>query len=277
MRLARAHDRLINEVRDRGLGHRIAYVEIHNEMNLEVGGDGDERRLNAEAAIAFLRHRHPDLMITADYAWLDRACWAKNSQLVDLHGYSKSGLTRDIYDLPRWDPDKGPDLTNERLRWFLKPEVIPWKTFVAQVDREAFKMDPSLFCLTWFYANIDNNRYDLWCFQHFGQQAEAVRDNIASKISEGAAWGREFGVPVVIDEGYNVYPPLGSRFEESAAGRWITENAVHKAIEEGYWGILPTGYFAPDEPGWHEEPQKSYMTELNEHILKGKVDRLVGR
>ncbi len=274
MHMANGQDRLINIVKDRGLADRIAYIEVHNEMNFFPGTD-DEKRGRATEAIEFLRNRHPDLLITADYAWLEDRWIVPNTQLIDHHVYAGGCAMSKLFCSCDWDLDKGPDLNDEFLRWILKPDPIPWKQFVARVDRQAF-LHPSWIGRTWFYANLDNNRYDYWCFRQFGAEADSMRDCVTGKIKQGSQWARKLNVPAVVDEGYNLYPPLRSRFEESAAGRWIIENAVHTAIEEGYWGIIPTGYFAPDEPAWHEEPQRTYLCELNDHILKGQVSRLLG-
>jgi len=274
MHLAQGHDRLINELKHRRLEKRIAYVEIHNEMNYFPGTE-DEKRLRAEAAIDFLRQRHGDLLITADYAWIDPNGLARNTQLIDHHVYAGASTAGKLFSSAHWDLDKGPDLNDETLRWLLKPNPTPWKQFLATVDIDAFP-HPAWICRMWFYANLDNQRFDYWCFRQFGAEADGVKDALVDKIRHAATIALERSLPAVLDEGYNLYPPLGSRFEESAAGRWFTENAVHAAIEEGYWGITPTGYFAPDEPAWREEPQKTYMIELNDHILNGKVDRLLG-
>ncbi|NLX21024.1 MAG: hypothetical protein GXY55_05035 [Phycisphaerae bacterium] len=274
MHMARTHDRLINEIKDRGLERTIAYVEVHNEMNY-VPGEDEAKRLRSEEAIDFLRQRHPDLLIAADYAWFEDSWFARNTQLVDHHAYAGKSTLSKLFCGALWDIDKGPDMNDEFLRWILKPDFTPWEEFVARVNVGDF-VHPAWICRVWFYANLDNNRFDYWCFRQFGAEADGMVESVTTKIKQGADWARRYNVPAVIDEGYNLYPPLHSRFEESAAGRWVVENAVHTAIEQGYWGILPTCYFCPDAPAWHEEPQKSYITKLNRHILAGKVERLLG-
>jgi hypothetical protein len=58
----------------------------------------------------------------------------------------------------------------------------------------------------------------------------------------------------VIDERYFSWPPLNSRFEDSAAGRQLLEVVVDTAIEQKYWGMMITTYCAPDEPIWTGNP-----------------------
>jgi hypothetical protein len=272
--MAKAQDRLIREVKGRGLEKRIAYVEVHNEMNYFPGTE-DERRCRSTEAIDFLRSRHPDLLITGDYAWIEKSFLVPNTQLIDHHVYAGKSSLAKFFCSATWDIDKGPDMKDDFLKWILRPDPEPWLTFLARANVNGF-LHPAWLCRTWMYANLDNNRFDYWCFRNFGLEADEIQKGVVQKIKEGADLGRQMNLPVVVDEGYNLYPPLRSRFEESAAGRWISETAVHTAIEEGYWGIIPTGYFSPDEPAWHEEPQRTYLCELNEHILRGQVSRLLG-
>jgi len=274
MPMAEGMDRLIRDVKLKKLAHRIAFVEVHNELNWTPFSN-EEKRSRTEAAIAYLKQRHPELLISADYAWIEPAVLAGNTDLIDHHVYATKTSVAKFFCMAYWDVDKGPNMNDELLKWILRPDPEPWKDFLARANVNAF-IHSSWLSRTWMYANLDNNRFDYWCFKNFGAEVDEATENVIQKIKEGAALGRERNLPVGVDEGYNLYPPLRSRFEESAAGRWITQNAVHTAIEEGYWGMLPTGYFKPDEPAWLEEPQRTYMTELNEHILTGEVKRLLG-
>ena len=272
--LAEVYDRLLTDVRDRGWIDRVAFVEVHNEINWSPGTDA-EKRERTEAAIAFLKSRHSDVLVCGDYAWLEEPILPGNTDLIDHHVYaSKTALGR-FFCRGDWPIERGPNLDDEFLKWVLRPNPEPWPNFLARANVNAF-LHPAWLCRTWLYSNLDNYRFDYWCFREFGREVDEVVAGVEEKIRHGARLARDRGVPVVVDEGYNLYPPLRSRFEESAAGRWICEQAVHAAIAEGYWGILPTGYFTPDEPAWTEEPQRTYLMELNEHILKGKVDRLLG-
>lgn len=274
--LAKQHDRLIDEVKKLGLEKRIAYVELHNELDwFEI--EPQHKRTVVESAILYLREKHPDILFCADYSTIpDEMFWAHNSQLVDHHVY---GL---LMDFPKWDPAAGPDLDDPQLLELLKPKIIPWDRFMViwedfQGDAATKNEQTNDFFrrLTWFYANLDNNRYDYRLFREFGARVNSVKESLLQTVRRGSELGRKHGLPVTLTEGYYLYPPFGSRFEESAAWRSVTESVVHSAIEEGYWGITPTGYFAPDEPAWNEEQQKSYMVELCKQIREGRPERLL--
>ncbi len=275
--LAKQHDKLINEIKALGLGNRIAYVELHNELDwFEI--EPQQKRIVVESALSYLMEKHPDILFSADYSTIpEEEFWAHNSQLVDHHVY---GL---IMDFPKWDPIAGPDLNDPALRDLLKPDIIPWdqfriiwEQFLGKAATKNEQTNDFFRRITWLYANLDNNRYDCRLYREFGGKVDTVREAMLQTVHRGAELGRKHALPVTLTEGYYLYPPFGSRFEESAAWRSVTEAVVHAAIDDGYWGITPTGYFAPDEPAWNEEPQKTYMMELCKQIRKGKSERLTG-
>ena len=80
-----------------------------------------------------------------------------------------------------------------------------------------------------------------------------------------SAEARRRGLPQVLDEGGIFYPPLGSRFDESAAGRLYYEYMGDLAAEHGYWGFMPTTYCGPEQPIWQENPE--WLAKINEKFL----------
>lgn len=123
MLLARHYDRLLAALKKRGLHQRIASVELINELNCPpivcsaptaprqtfaewVEGkvphpacSSEQVRELAAKAVAFLRERHPDLLITVDglvagsgFAEL----FPKSAQIADHHVYS-NGVTQAFF------------------------------------------------------------------------------------------------------------------------------------------------------------------------------------
>ncbi len=63
--LARHMDRLVNMLKEKDLAGNIAWIEPHNEANSSDFPSGDENHQLHTEAIAFLRDRHPDILVSA--------------------------------------------------------------------------------------------------------------------------------------------------------------------------------------------------------------------
>jgi hypothetical protein len=263
MQLAKLHDRLLTEIKAEDLHERIAFVEIHNEPEWSELPHGPEgTRLHAEA-IAYLRECHPDLLITGDFSSHDPAIVPENSQVYDQHMYSGAEWAFDFYRQTVEHPDFDPQHPRRLplVDWLLKPEFTPWDEYMVPAQNVRAEWRPR----HWLYDNLDNDRYDYWWFQHFGEWEPKIRAQAAEWFAADAAEARRRGVPQVLDEGGIFYPPLGSRFEESAAGRLYFEYMGELAAEHGYWGFMPTTYSGPEQPIWNENPD--WLAKINGRFL----------
>lgn len=304
--LAREWDRLLRDLKARGLHRRLAMVEVVNELDATQASAADshasatptfetwrdmtvpaasseQQRDMAREAVAYLRERHPDVLITVDFAYAGALSTLApdNVQVMDHHVYS-DGITRQILlaaglgGLP-WEPSAFPydqdplAQANPVLRSLLKPEVIPW----AEIRRLGRDTKAHWCRFAWFYQNIDQGKYDAWCQTHYDEHRECIRHSIIDGFRMGAEFARTHGLPAVVDEGYIMFPPLQSRFLMTPEGRWGEEIGVEAAIAHGYWGILPTGYFRPNTPlVWYDDGQCDWIAGLNHRILH-RAQRLV--
>ncbi len=287
MMLARQWDWLLTELDARGLAHRMAMVELLNEIEstpcstaaahtptfsewehgASPNAPAEQLRELAYRAVAYLRERHPAQLMTVDLGNA-RHCselLPENAQVVDHHVYSES-VTLDIMaaaGLPAWSNEAtAPVLEgNDLLRALLKPEVMSWQALCdrARGTRNVWRS------FAWFYQNLDNAKYDAWCVEHF--DARRVRESVEHAFRVAAAFAHPRGLPLVVDEGYLVYPPLHSRFVTTPEGRWGEEIAVEAAISTGHWGIIPTGYFRPNTPVWHDDAQCAWIRGVNAKIM----------
>lgn len=295
--LAREWDRLLNDIKARGLQRRLAMVEVVNELDCTQASAADsharsaptyetwrneaipaappeQQREMAGAAVAFLRERHPDLLITVDMAGAANLARLApdNVQVADHHAYS-DGITMHIMAaagvLP-WGEhafpyEKDPlSQGNAVLLSLLKPQTVSWD----EVKRQGKDTRPCWCRFAWFYQNLDQEKYDAWCLSHYAECRDRIRASVENAFRTGAEFGHSRGLPLVVDEGYIMYPPLRSRFLMTPEGRWGEEIGVNAAIAHGYWGILPTGYFRPNTPlVWHNDAQCEWIAEQNRRIL----------
>jgi len=95
--LARHMDRLVAMLKEKGLAGNVAWIEPHNEADISDFPLGKEnQRLHTEA-VAFLRDRHPDILVSADLASIDNIGTTDNSQVYDHHLYVGKELYSEFF------------------------------------------------------------------------------------------------------------------------------------------------------------------------------------
>jgi hypothetical protein len=266
LHLAQHYDRLLKTLSERGLHRQIAFVEVHNEIDSSQLPRGEAGKRASSQAIAHLRARHPETLITADYGRLAPHLVPDNAQVVDHHIYVQSPMTA-VLNRAGYRSPEFPDYEhNAFLRWITVPDPMPWTEFC----RRAVRVRASWWPTAYLYHNLDMDRYDWWCLRHYGEYAEWIAHELRARMAEAGKYAAERRLPLVVDEGYNFFPPLQSQYIQTAAGRWVFGTAVEQAISTGHWGIMPTGYFRPNTPGWHDDRQCAYVRQLNDRILSAE-------
>lgn len=263
MLMARQHDRLLGLIKREGLQDRIAFVEVHNEPEFSEFPPMPEFLPQHTEAIAFLRERHPDLLVCGDFSSHNPEIVPENSQVYDQHMYSGAGWAFDFYHQTVLHPDFDPQNPRKLplVDWLLKPDFTPWDEYMvpAQNIREFWRP------ISWLYDNLDNDRYDYWWFRTFGEWEPKIKQAAVDIFAKDAAEASRRGLPQVLDEGGIFCPPENSRFDESAAGRLYYEYMGDLAAEHGYWGFMPTTYCGPEQPIWQENPE--WLAKINGKFL----------
>jgi hypothetical protein len=292
MLLARQYDRLLAELRKRGLHKRIAQVEIVNELNQppifcsttklppqtleqwthryipQPPCKPEAVRALASEAVAYVRDRHPDLLVTVDGLV---ACngfetlFPENAQVADHHVYC-DGVTQAFWEkcgIAGIRPGDVPDPeSNPFLKSMLKPNPAAWTELV----RRAGHVRQDWWGISWLYANLDNEKFDRWCIEHFAEYEPRIKQSIDKQFECAAKFAQARKLPLVVDEGFILYPPLHSRFVMTPEGRRGEEMGVNAAIATGHWGIMVTGYFRPDTPPWRDDGQCEWVEKVNKTI-----------
>ncbi len=293
-------DWLLQEMKQQGLLHRFAFVELVNEMDCTSciwPREGSEvptyedwfedktvslqsewlRRLAGEG-VTGLRQKYPELLITTDLASVNRFadCLPENAQVADHHLYHNS-VTMDMLfgetgagihpGAKGFSWQTGPAIEeNKLLASLLKKNILSWKDFnrLDNYTRRLWRI------IAWFYENLDNDKYDEWCRAHFPEYKDKVEENVKKTIQTAVDFAGPRGLPLVIDEGYLFFPPLNSRFIMGPEGRWGEELVANAAVKAGYWGVLPTGFFRPNTPlTWYDDGQCEWILNLN-RMITGK-------
>jgi len=297
LQFAKHYDRLIAALKERGLHKRIASVEIINELNvppfmcaeegvppqtfaqwakLEVPGKRCtklEVRALAEKAVAYVRERHPDLLVTIDglvpSVGYD-ALFPPNAQIADHHIYS-DGVVQAFWKeagIGGLAPAKPEDMKANDFFWsMMHDHSIAFTEIVKNGGHVRATWHP----IAWLYSNIDNAKFDKWCVEHYPQYREKIRESLEKEFLLAAKFAKERGLPMVADEGFILYPPLHAKFVTTPEGREGEEFGVNAAIATGHWGIMISGYYRPNTPFWLDDSQANWVRSVNSRIQQTKT------
>lgn len=290
--LAVQYHRLLAELEKRGLHMRIAQVELINELNSPpnvcsasadrgqtlaewVQGEipapscsTEEVRDLARSALVYLRERHPGILVTVDGLSATpgfKTLFPENAQVADHHLYV-NGITQAFWRKAgisglrtgeRPDPDRNPF-----LRSMLKPNTKSW----SELGRAAGRVRKGWWEVAWLYTNLDNKKFDDWCVANYSQYKQSVRESLDKQFQAASEFAKARNLPLIVDEGFILYPPLHSRFVMTPEGRWGEEAGVNGAIATGHWGIMLSGYFRPNTPSWRDDDQCDWARRLNARI-----------
>jgi len=265
MRLARHHDRLLGILEERGLHENVAFVEPHNEANISDFPKQQDGRRGHEEAIAFLRDRHPDVMIAADMAGHHPESVPENTQVYDNHLYTGREIYDQLFSQTLRHPDFDPDdpRATPMLDGLLEEHIVPHDEMMG-VFQDIVKHRGTRL---WMYHNLDVSRFDRWMLERLHELGPRMRENARTMIAESAAEARRRNLPAVIDEAGFFVAPLNSRWEESEQGLAFLEYTASLAIEHGYWGFLATTYNGPEAPIWWAHP--GWLRKWNEKFQRG--------
>jgi hypothetical protein len=287
MFVARQYETLLHDLKAEGLLDRIAYVEIHNEIDYaKVYEQSGQLKELMENAMKYLQERFPELLICSDrnsgsmddcysfdYQATERFTngFAHNEQIIDHHLYvggvqnallEKAGLSFPVGDNDEID-EKMNDIeqNNQFLRGLLKSGYEPWDSY-----KNHFEYKTAWRKLFYFYENVDIDKYDYWMFMNYPKFEQAMKNFWKNSIQHLYDYARERNLPLVCDEGYVFWPPMHSQFEISACGKDFHEYIINLMIKFEYWGIMICTYAFPSQPLWELEPE--FLLKLNKRILE---------
>ncbi|WP_313546664.1 cellulase-like family protein [Leifsonia aquatica] len=257
--LARASAALVGFLEEHGHRERIAFVELHNEVDFSrvpsANGAIDD-------AIAVFRAAAPGHLATVSYGkppHLDMAAVPGSVQVGQFHVYAYGvldALQREI-DLQETGSDGFP---NAALRRLLTADAPSWEDYGRP---EAWRLEATVITdqMLYGYDNIDATRWDLWLYDHYGAHREEMHREIESRVTALAAWCRRHDVPLVIGEGWVGYTPLRAGFEEGPVGNDLAEHGLRAAVEAGAWGAVLCSNAAPHHPFWADVAWQRRMNE----------------
>lgn len=262
--LAEALADLVDLLEAEGLDDRIAFTEIHNEVQVGhladgLTGDRDELvvalRPRLERAVAAFHARHPDRPVTVNYAHVPVGAMRgvpENVDVLVVHPYvygvldafiAEFGLRGPVedfdqaYAVPLLLPD-APKITD----WTVPPGA-EWRTASATIVSE-----PEIYVHDWGNAQT----IDRWLYDHYGEHRIEMATKLHLWLDVAKDWAESHQVPLVFGEGWVGYTPRDGRFEEGPVGAEFCRLAMRESARVGAWGSIVCSNAAPQHAMWDD-------------------------
>ncbi|PRY02565.1 cellulase-like family protein [Allonocardiopsis opalescens] len=260
--LAHAQADLYEFLAERGLHDRVAFVELHNEVQygLLTGGLEPvgtdlvvplEKRLTA--ALDVFHERLPQVPVTVNYARVPVDAMRGIPHNIDVavfHPYVY-GVLGELADRLALRDEKR--FSTERTRPFLRPGAPAYEDWQPPAEdlwrKEATIVGkPEIYVHDW----CDPEVWDRYLYEHHAlhHSAMLVKLDLWTDAARDFSLGR--GVPLVFGEGWIGYTPLNTWYEEGPVGKEIHRAAARKARAISAWGSVVTSNAAPHHPMWTE-------------------------
>ncbi|QHF23647.1 hypothetical protein GTU73_06215 [Rathayibacter sp. VKM Ac-2804] len=266
-RLAEAHAELVGFLAEHDLDDRIAFVELHNEVqagHLTEGLDYDRADLDAATLALTPRltrgidrfHELTDgVPCSVNYAHVPVGGmrgipW--NSDVLVLHPYIYGVLNEFIADFALRSPieEFEQDLAAETFLLEGAPPIAEW-TLPAE---DQWKLTATIVGKGEIYAHDwgDAEQIDRWLYERYGAHHLEMRSTLKIWIAVAADHAALRGVPLVFGEGWVGYTPLEGRFEEGPIGAEYCRLAMRESRRVGARGSIVCSNGAPQHPMWDD-------------------------
>jgi hypothetical protein len=270
--LAEALADLVDLVDAEGLADTIAFVELHNEVQvgrLADGLPGDDPypglQSRLEKGVDRFKQRHPQVRVTANYARVPAGQMRHIPRNVDVavfHPYIYGVLGQLVDEFALRD-DTRPFPQQRASAELLRPGA-PGLDDWQPPAQDRWRMDATVMRRRELYVHdwCDPSAWDRWLYQRYGLHRLAMEQLLDLWIEVAADWAHEHGVPLVLGEGWVGYTPLHTTFEEGPVGADLCRRAVRRAVEVGAWGTVVCSNAAPQHPMWADVELQRELTAL---------------
>ena len=258
--LADALADLVDLLRDEGLDRAVAFVELHNEVQVTRLTDGLAEddvfaglQTRLEKGVDRFKQRHPDVPVTANYARVPAGqmrLLPRNVDVAVFHPYVYGVLgelveTFALRDESRPFPQR---LASELL---LRDGAPPFEHWQPPAE-DRWRMGATVMRARELYVHdwCDPDAWDRWLYERYGEHHRSTYQLLDLWIDVAADWAAAQSVPLVFGEGWVGYTPLYTSFEEGPIGQAIARHAMRRSADVGAWGTIVCSNAAPQHPMW---------------------------
>jgi hypothetical protein len=260
-RLADALADLLDLLKTESLDDRVAFVELHNEVQYsaltEVVPPGVDAVLGLqetlERGIGRLKRRHPDALVTANYARVpvgELRGVARNADVAVFHPYVYGVLGQLVDEFALRD-DSRPYPQQRAYDELLRDGAPPLEDWLPPPSQR-WRLEATVVRRREVYTHdwCDPVKWDRWLYDRYGEHRLAMLATLDIWLAAAADWARSHDVPLVLGEGWVGYTPLYGTFEEGPVGAAVCEYAVRAARAVDAWGTVVCSNAAPHHPMW---------------------------
>lgn len=261
--LADAESGLVDFLRDHGLDDRIAFVEIHNEVQAGHLTDGLEcppgeyvvgLRPRLEKGLAAFHARQPETPVTVNYSQVPVGQMRGVPENIDVlvtHPYVYGVLGAFIEEYGLRGPVDRFDQAKAEKDGILRVGAPPIQRWLPA---DSWRLDATIISRPEIYVhdNGDAEAIDRWLYRHYPFWENAMTGTLRLWVDAARDWAVAHGVPIVFGEGWIGYTPKDGRFEEGPIGAQFCRYAIDESIRAGAWGTIVCSNAAPHHAMWND-------------------------
>ncbi|MBP5638120.1 MAG: hypothetical protein J6X55_01475 [Victivallales bacterium] len=258
-------DHILSYLRERDLLGQVAFAEILNEadgLNF-VGGYSSQTnpehelfRQDHEAAIAYLRQRHPDVLFAYDTytAWTKEAMFPSNAQVWNFHSY---------YLWPIYSILEGKllasttDLTDPRELACAQPYLSEFPIPLQQIiDSRKGRLPGDWYRRIWLYNNLEPRQIpalEQLFFAKFAQERHRYEDELIKALEQAVALRNRLcpDARLVMAESCSYIGSYSLLWEEHCDSYWDMLEFVAKQFRKyDLWGAAIRTCSGCEDPSW---------------------------
>ncbi len=251
---------LVNYLDEHGLADRIAFVEVHNEVQVchladDLPGTPLERvvglRPRLERAVDTFHRLQPDVPVTVNYSGVPVGAMRGIPENVDVlvtHPYVYGVLDAFIgtYGLRRPPEQFDQELADRDILLPGSPRIGEWG------PDEPWRREATIISDAEIYVHDcgDAEAIDRWLYRHYPAWEQQMFTKLSLWLDAARDWALAHDVPTVFGEGWVGYTPRDGRFEEGPVGAEFCRRAIDESLRVGAWGTIVCSNAAPQHAMW---------------------------
>jgi len=271
---ARALDFLLVELEQRGLQDTIAFAEIFNEADglPFLGGYGEKNQpreeLNRwrswhEDGLAFVRAHHPGIRFALDTytPWVNTEHVPRNMQVWNFHSYYLWPVYDVLDHAITWGEATEEPVVGKDFRRYLRRDPVPYREVrTCRSDRPPIALD--WYRRVWLYRNLEPAalpELERVIEDNLNRNIEPFKKTATDAVAQAVKLRDQHypGIPLVMGEGASYCALAAMRWEERSDAYWeVVEHAARAYREHGLWGAVARTCCGPEDPSWHEFPDR---------------------
>lgn len=245
---------------EHGLADRIAFVEIHNEVQVchladDLPGTPLERvvglRPRLEGAVETFHRLQPSVPVTVNYAHVPVGAMRGIPENIDVlvtHPYVYGVLDAfiDAYGLRRPVEQFDQRRADREILLPGSPRIGEWG------PDEAWRREATIVSDAEIYVHDcgDAEAIDRWLYRHYPAWEQQMYSTLSTWLSVAEDWAVTHRVPLVFGEGWIGYTPRDGGFEEGPIGAEFCRRAIDESLRVGAWGTIVCSNAAPQHAMW---------------------------